>query len=66
MIKARAKDAGDHYDVKMAIRGSGKEVEAEARAILKVIWSQEHGPSMIDSILKDFTDWCTEQIMEGK
>lgn len=66
MINAIAKDAGDHYDVETMIRGCGNEVEAEARSILKVLWSQEHGPMMVDSILEDFTNWCTEQIKEEK
>lgn len=66
MISAIAKDAGDHYDVETMIKGSGSEVEAEVRSILKVVWSQEHGPMMIDSILEDFIDWCTEQIKEEK
>lgn len=66
MISAIAKDAGDHYDVNTALRGSGGEIEAEARAILKSIWGQEHGPKMIDSILGDFVDWCDKQTKEDK
>lgn len=66
MISAVAKDAGDYYDVETMISGRGCEIEAEARAILKVIWSQQHGDRMIDSILEDFTDWCTKQIKEDK
>lgn len=64
MISALAKDAGDHYDVETMIRGSGDEIAAEARSILKVIYSQEPGPMMINLILEDFADWRREAKLE--
>lgn len=66
MIGSLARDAGNYYEVETTIRGRGAEIEAEARAILKVIWSQEYGPKMIDSILGDFVDWCDKQTKEDK
>lgn len=66
MINAMAIDQGDCYEVNTELRGTGGEIEAEARAILKAIWSQKDGPQMVDSILDGFVVWCDEQIKEDK